>query len=148
MDLDSSVLDQIDREIVGILATDGRISWTRLAEAIHLAPSSASDRVRRLERLGVITGYRADVNPTAMGQDVRALVEVGLVAGADAEEFEQRLRTRVEVAFAAYVTGSSDYSVLVNCTGAEGLDEIVRWLRADTAVARTESKFILRLVVS
>lgn len=148
MDLDSSALDAIDRQIVGILATDGRISWTRLAEAIHLAPSSASDRVRRLERLGVITGYRADVNPTAMGQDVRALVEVGLVAGADAEDFEQRLKTRGEVAFAAYVTGSSDYSVLVNCSGSEGLDDIVRWLRADPAVARTESKFILRLVVS
>ncbi len=101
-----------------------------------------------MERHGVITGYRADVDPATLGRDVRALVEVGLVAGADAEEFEDRLRTRTEVAFAAYVTGPSDYSVLVDCAGAEGLDEIVRWIRSDVAVARTESKFILRVVVS
>lgn len=145
---DLSEVDDIDRRILGILATDGRISWTRLAEQIHLAPSSAADRVRRMERHGVITGYRADVDPATLGRDVRALVEVGLVAGADAEEFEDRLRTRTEVAFAAYVTGPSDYSVLVDCAGAEGLDAIVRWIRSDVAVARTESKFILRVVVS
>lgn len=141
-------IDEIDLQIVDVLTRDGRISWTALSEQVHLAPSSVADRVRRLERLGVITGYRADLDPSAMGNDVRALIEVGLVAGADAEAFEMRIKQRREIAFAAYVTGSSDYTVRVNCTGSEGLDDVVRWMRSDPAVARTESKFILRVVVS
>ena len=144
---DSSGLDQIDRVILAHLAAEGRMSWTALSEKVHLAPSSVADRVRRLERDGVIAGYRAIIDRDAIGRDVRAVVEVGLVAGADAEAFESRLRERDEVDFAAYVTGTSDYSVQVSCRGSDGLDAIVRWLRADAAVGRTESKFILRVVV-
>ncbi|MDB0005743.1 Lrp/AsnC family transcriptional regulator [Ilumatobacteraceae bacterium] len=143
-----SKIDVVDRELLEILKEEGRATWTSLGARLHLAPSSIAERVRRLEKTGVIRGYGADVDPAAIGYDVRAMVEVGLVAGADAEEFERRLSARQEVAFAAYVTGTSDYSVLVDCAGAEGLDAIVRWLRSDHAVARTESKFILRVVVS
>lgn len=143
----TSAIDQTDRTILDYLSVEGRMSWTALSEKVHLAPSSVADRVRRLERDGVIAGYRAIVDRDAIGRDVRAVVEVGLVAGADAEAFESRLRERDEVDFAAYVTGTSDYSVQVACRGSDGLDVIVRWLRADVAVARTESKFILRVVV-
>lgn len=143
----TAAIDATDRIILDYLSVEGRISWTALSEKVHLAPSSVADRVRRLERDGVIAGYRAIVDRDAIGRDVRAVVEVGLVAGADAEAFESRLREREEVDFAAYVTGTSDYSVQVSCRGSDGLDVIVRWLRADVAVARTESKFILRVVV-
>ena len=64
-----------------------------------------------------------------------------------ADEFERRLADRDEVVFAAYVTGSADYSIVVECAGAPGLDAFVRWVRADEAVARTESKLVLRSIV-
>ncbi|MEY2975046.1 MAG: hypothetical protein RIR49_1466 [Actinomycetota bacterium] len=142
----SMVLDDIDRRIVGILSEDGRISWNDLAQRVHLAPSSTAERVRRLERAGVIRGYGARLDASALGHDVRAVIEVSLRPGADAETFEDRLRERHEVAFAAYVTGDSDYALLVECRGADGLDGVVRWLRDDAAVARTESRFMLRVV--
>lgn len=56
---EKSVLDSIDRTIIGILVEDGRISWKELGDRVHLAPSSVADRVRRLETLGVIAGYSA-----------------------------------------------------------------------------------------
>lgn len=139
-------IDRIDRQIIETLRIDGRMSWTELARVVHLAPSSAAERVRRLERVGVIRGYRAHIDAVSLGRTVRAVIEVALRPGADAEAFEERLRHRPEVTFAAYVTGDSDYSVLVECTGAEGLDGIVRWLRDDDAVARTVSRFMLRVV--
>jgi Lrp/AsnC family leucine-responsive transcriptional regulator len=140
------VIDQFDARILRLLETEGRISWADLSIEVHLSPTAVADRVRRMEREGIIRGYRAEVDPAAYGRTTRAVIEVGLIAGAHAEEFEHRLRTRDEIAFAAYVTGSSDYSLQCECNGSEGLDGLVRWLRADPAVARTETRFILRVV--
>jgi len=52
-----------------------------------------------------------------------------------------------EVTFAAYVTGPADYTVLADCAGPEGLDALVRWLKQEAGVARTESKVVLRNVL-
>lgn len=114
---------------------------------MHLAPSSVADRVRRLEERGVITGYSARIDPAAVGRTVRAVVDVSLVPGDAADAFEARLVERDEIIMASYVTGSSDYTIVAECAGAEGLDAFVRWVRADEAVARTESKLMLRSVV-
>ena len=144
MAVESVVLDKIDRRIIGILRTEGRISWKELADRVHLAPSSVADRVRRLEAAGVIQGYAARIDPAALGRTVRAVVDVGLPPGADPGEFEARLAEREEVALAMYVTGPADYTIVVDCAGAEGLDAFIRWMKADAGVARTESTFVLR----
>ena len=141
------MIDHLDTRIIAILRNDGRISWRELAERVHLAPSSVADRVRRLEARGVITGYSAHVDPAAVGRTVRAVVDVSLVPGDEADAFEARLLQRDEVVMAAYVTGSADYTIVAECVGAEGLDTFVRWVRADTAVGRTESKLMLRSVI-
>ena len=144
---ESSAIDQIDRRIIGILAVEGRISWRELGERVHLAPSSAADRVRRLEAAGVVQGYSAQIDARALGRDVRAVIDVALPPGGEPADFEERLRMRDEVALAVYVTGPSDYTLIVDCMGAEGLDEFVRWLKSDAGVARTESRFVLRRVI-
>jgi Lrp/AsnC family transcriptional regulator, leucine-responsive regulatory protein len=112
-----------------------------------MASSSVADRVRRLESAGVIRGYRANIDPASLGRDVRAVIDVSLPAGSDPAEFEARLADRDEVELALYVTGPADYTVIVDCAGAEGLDAFIRWLKAEGGVARTESKFVLRPVI-
>ncbi len=144
MAAESSALDGIDQRIIGVLRSEGRISWKELADRVHLAPSSVADRVRRLEAVGVIQGYAARIDPAAFGRSVRAVVDVALPPGADPAAFEARLAEREEVELAMYVTGPADYTIIVDCAGAEGLDAFVRWLKADAGVARTESKFVLR----
>lgn len=145
--METTAVDQIDARILDILRSNGRISWRELAERVHLAPSSVADRVRRLETRGVITGYAARIDPVAVGRTVRAVVDVSLVPGDEADAFETRLMERDEVVMAAYVTGSADYTIVAECAGAEGLDSFVRWVRADAAVGRTESKLMLRSVI-
>ncbi len=146
MTVESPVVDRIDRRIIDILREDGRISWKELADRVHLAPSSVADRVRRLETAGVIGGFQARIDPRALGRDVRAVVDVALPPGTDPAEFEARLAERDEVALAMYVTGPADYTIIVDCAGAAGLDSFIRWLKAEGGVARTESKFVLRPV--
>lgn len=143
----TSALDRIDRTIIGLLQRDGRISWRELADRVHLVPSSVADRVRRLEERGVLLGYTARVDPAALGRSVRAVVDVSLAPGVDPEAFEAELARREEVSLAMYVTGPADYTLVVDCAGAAGLDTFVRWLKAGGKVARTESKLVLRPII-
>jgi Lrp/AsnC family leucine-responsive transcriptional regulator len=143
---ESSVVDRIDLRILHELRADARISWRELGDRVHLSPTSAADRVRRMERDGVIEGYTVRVDPDALGRTVRAVVDVSLAPGDQVDRFEAALVQRDEVTFAAYVTGTADYSINVECEGAEGLDAFVRWLRSDAGVARTETKLLLRVV--
>ncbi len=133
--------------IIDALQIDGRLSWRELAERVHLVPSSVADRVRRLEERGVVRGYAARIDPAALGRTVRAVVDVSLAPGADPEAFDALLAGRDEVSLAMYVTGPADYTLVVDCAGAAGLDAFVRWLKADGKVARTESKLVLRPII-
>lgn len=140
-------IDRIDRAILDVLSRDGRLSWRELAEQIHLSPTSTADRVRRLEARGVIQGYRAVIDPVGLGRDLRAVIDVSLPPAMVPEEFEARLAERPEVTFAAFVTGTSDYTLVADCEGADGLNELIRWLKARAGAARTESRVVLRSVV-
>ncbi len=144
--MESKLIDQIDHRIVGALAKDGRMSWRELGELVHLSPTSTGERVKRLERDGVISGYRAVIDPAAVGRSLRSVVELQLRADVVPETFEAALSERDEVWFAAYVTGAADYAVLVDCAGPEGLDRFVRWCKANGA-ATTESRVVLRPVI-
>ncbi len=144
---ESTGVDGIDRRIIAELRRNARISWRELGDRVHLAPSSTADRVRRLETACVIRGYAAQVDPAAFGRSVRAVIDVSLPPGVDPSTFEALLAEREEVALALYVTGPADYTVIVDCAGAAGLDGFIRWLKAEAGVARTESKFVLRSVV-
>ena len=70
------VLDETDRGIIGALATDGRISFAELGRRVSLSAPAVAERVRRLEQTGVITGYRAEIDPRALGYPLTAIVRV------------------------------------------------------------------------
>jgi len=74
-------LDEIDRSIVRELTSDGRLPFAELGRRINLSPPATAERVRRLEQTGVITGYRAEVDPRALGYQLAAIVRVTPAAG-------------------------------------------------------------------
>src|SRR5512146_2926046 len=69
-------LDDTDRRIIGELASDGRLSFAELGRRVNLSPPAVAERVQRLERRGVITGYRAEIDPRAIGYPLTAIVRV------------------------------------------------------------------------
>ncbi|MEL7255740.1 MAG: Lrp/AsnC ligand binding domain-containing protein [Pseudomonadota bacterium] len=75
---DQTDLDRFDRAILSAVAGDGRISVTDLARKVGLSKSPTQARLRRLETTGVITGYRAQIDPIRLGQDHVSFVEVRL----------------------------------------------------------------------
>lgn len=74
-------LDEIDHEIIAQLATDGRIPLAELGRRVSLSSPAVAERVRRLEQASVITGYRADIDPRALGYRLTALVRIKPAAG-------------------------------------------------------------------
>jgi Lrp/AsnC family leucine-responsive transcriptional regulator len=69
-------IDQTDRRIIGELAADGRASFAELGRRVSLSSPAVAERVQRLERDGVITGYRAEIDPRALGYQLEAIVRV------------------------------------------------------------------------
>jgi Lrp/AsnC family transcriptional regulator, leucine-responsive regulatory protein len=74
-------LDAIDHQIISQLVADGRVALAELGRRVSLSPPAAAERVRRLEQAGVITGYRAQINPRALGYPLSAIVRVRPSAG-------------------------------------------------------------------
>ncbi len=74
-------LDVTDRKIIGALSVDGRMPIAQLGRRVHLSSPATAERVQRLERAGVITGYRAEIDPRALGYNLTAIVRVKPAAG-------------------------------------------------------------------
>ncbi|MGI5491365.1 Lrp/AsnC family transcriptional regulator [Microtetraspora malaysiensis] len=104
-------MDEIDRQILAVLAEDGRISNADLAARVGLSPSPCLRRVRRLEESGAIRGYRAVVDPAAIGRGLRVFVGVRLSRHSQAEvtAFEQAVTRLPEIVHVHHVTGNFDY---------------------------------------
>ena len=69
-------IDRIDIKIIGELVADGRTPLAELGRRVNLSPPAVSERVQRLEQAGVITGYRAVIDPRALGYHLTAIVRV------------------------------------------------------------------------
>ncbi|MFJ1298731.1 winged helix-turn-helix transcriptional regulator [Pseudomonadota bacterium AL_CKDN230030165-1A_HGKHYDSX7] len=106
-------LDRTDRKILDILQREGRISITELADQVSLSATPCSERVKRLEREGVITGYHARINPAALGKTLLVFLEIRLSAksGDVFDKVKQELMYVPEVMECHLVSGDFDYLV-------------------------------------
>jgi Lrp/AsnC family leucine-responsive transcriptional regulator len=107
------VLDRIDLHILALLQKDGRIVMKDLAEQVGLSLTPCIERVKRMERDGVITGYHARVNPHAMGLQILVFVEITLHQ--KSEQAFERFRTAIlgipQVLECHLVSGDFDYLI-------------------------------------
>lgn len=106
-------LDRIDRKILRALQAEGRLSMTELAERVGLSVTPCAERVRRLERDGVITGYHARLDPQALGQGLLVFVQIKLAAksGALFEEFRREVQKLPNLLECHLVSGDFDYLI-------------------------------------
>ncbi len=110
-------LDETDRRILQELSRDGRMSNLELSDRIGLSPSACLRRVQELERAGVISGYRAVVNPAAVGIGFVAYLGVGLSdhSKAGQQAFERAVANAPEVVECHNVTGNIEYILRIEC---------------------------------
>ncbi len=110
-------IDETNSRILRELSVDGRVSNLELADRVGLSPSACLRRVQELERSGVISGYRAVLDSTALGVGFVAYVGVGLGEHTKAaqEGFERALHRAPEVVECHNITGTIEYLLRVEC---------------------------------
>ena len=151
MRMTNPALDETDRRIIAVLSDEGRISNLDLADRIGLSPTPCSRRVKRLEEAGIIMGYGARVNPTAMGQSVSVMVQVRLSqqSPADIEAFMSAVHRLPEITECLLVTGNLDYVLKVQTKDVEALrDFVLKELKAIPCVSETSTMLILDVAKS
>lgn len=141
-----TAMDGIDRRIIGELVRDGRLAIRELAGRIALSPSATSERVRRLEDAGVITGYGARVDPAALDRTIEAVIDVQLDPSTGIFEIDAAIAAMPQVVDAFHLTGRFDYQLRIACGGIDEIEHAVRHLKEDLGVRETNTRVILRTV--
>ncbi len=117
-------LDRIDRNILALLQADGRLTGAEVGRRVGLSQPAASARIQRLERNGVITGYRAVVDPVALGLNIHATIRLRTTHAQLPHALTFASRTP-EIASTLRVTGEDCLIFDVYCPQAERLEEVV-----------------------
>ena len=138
-------VDDIDRRILTALHADARMSNSALAELVGIAPSTCHGRVRRLQDLGVIRGFYADIDPAAIGLNLQAMISVSLQSNARGKirNFIGQIRRKPQVMDVYFLAGADDFILHVAARDTDDLRSfVVENLNADADVAGTQTSLI------
>ncbi|WP_200811230.1 Lrp/AsnC family transcriptional regulator [Janibacter indicus] len=138
-----SSLDRLDRKILGHLVRDGRATYQELSREVRLSASSVAERVRQLRSSGVIRGYRAEVDASALGRPLTMVSEVRLRESTVRRDFAASLSAIPQIVAGSRLTGDYDYELRLACRDAEEFESIVDRLRADHGVVAIRSRMVL-----
>ena len=123
------VLDERDLAIVAALQEDARATYADVGAKVGLSASAVHDRVRKLERRGVVRGYRAVVDPEAIGLFVTALIEASPLDPQQPDDLPERVRAFPEVEDCLSVAGEANYVLKVRTKTTGELEDLIRRLR-------------------
>jgi Lrp/AsnC family leucine-responsive transcriptional regulator len=128
-------VEDLDRRIVDLLRADGRMSYTDLGKAMGLSTSAVHQRVRRLEERGVIKGYAAVVDPTAIDLPLTAFISITPLDPAAPDDIPERLRGVTELEACYSVAGEENYILKARVRTPADLEDLLARVRATANVA-------------
>lgn len=135
-------MDERDREIIAALQEDARATYSDIGRLVGLAASSVHDRVRKLERSGAIRGYRAVLDPEAVGLFVTALIAVTPLDPTQPDDLPQRVLDFPEIADCLSVAGEANYILKVRTRTTGDLESLIQRLR-EKAEVHTRTTVVL-----
>ena len=135
-------LSGTDSRILGILQGDGRRSYADLGAELGMAGPSAHERVKKLESRGVIRGYRAVVDPAAVGLSVLAFTWVTQAPGTISTDLTPQFAAIPEIEECHYIAGEADYILKIRARDMDHLGEIVRRVQVTRHVFSTETDVV------
>lgn len=127
-DVPSALLDDVDRRIIRELEQDARMSWAELGRRVALSPPAVRERVQRIERAGIITGYGAWIDPARTGRPIGAYIRVTTPTPRRLEKLLDFARERSEVAELHSLTGDDSVIMRVQVASLAQIDELTNSL--------------------
>jgi Lrp/AsnC family leucine-responsive transcriptional regulator len=132
-------MEDIDRKIISLLAADGRMSFTDLGKETGLSTSAVHQRVRRLEKRKVIRGYRASIDPNALGLPLTAFVSIRAFDPSTEDDAPRKL-AKIEGIEACYsVAGEEAYILKVRVASPTALEALLSEIRSRAGVSTRTS---------
>ncbi len=138
-------MDELDRRILRELQLDSRSSFTKLAQKIGVSTATVSDRVKRLTEKGIICGYTAILNTSALGM-VTLITKIKIKPGYSVEEVGEEIAKLGESCCIHYVTGNFDLLVISKCTGHEKCGAIIEKKKKIGGVESVNAELVLRTI--
>jgi Lrp/AsnC family leucine-responsive transcriptional regulator len=135
-------VEKTDREILRLLAADGRMSYTDLGKETGLSTSAVHQRVKRLEKLGVISGYHARVDVAALGLTLTAFISIRPIDPSHADNYPELLAGVSEIESCWSVAGDESYILKIRTTTPAALEDLLARIRA-TANVSTRTTIVL-----
>ncbi len=128
-------MEDIDQHIVGLLAGDGRMSFTDLARETGLSVSAVHQRVRRLQKRGVIKGYSAVLDHQAIGLPLTAFVSIKPIDPSAPDDAPEKLAHLAEIEACHSVAGEESYILKVRVASPLALEDLLQQIRASANVS-------------
>ncbi len=139
------VLDSLDKRILEILGSDSRISIRGLARMLNKPASTIYDRLKRLEKLGIIEKYTVKINAEKIGYQIKALILVN-VDGKPIEEVEEEISQHPNVLMVLDITGEFDVAVIATFKNIRELDRFIKNLLKNPYIKQTRISIAFRTV--
>jgi Lrp/AsnC family leucine-responsive transcriptional regulator len=143
------MIDGIDRKILSLLQENGRLSHTAVAEEVGLATATVYERIKKLEKKGLIKGYTALVDAGMLGKPVTAFIRL-TVSGASEEGYAASKRNLVDVCRREpdvlechSVAGEDCYVLKVRAATPQDLEKLLERLRCHAFIAKSTSSIVL-----
>ena len=139
----SAVIDDLDREILGVVRVRGRITQRELGKEVGLSPNAAGARLQRLIDRKIIVGFEAIVDHTALGKPIEATIDVWLSDGGDRQPIFELVADDGRVIECFHLTGPLDFRLRARVSSTDDLNDLLDRLRSEGGVRQTDSRLIL-----
>ena len=137
------VLDEIDTKLLDILQKKGRTTRIDLAEAVGFSLPSVSERLRKLEEGGYITGYHAYVDARKLGKDICAFVSVTVDSSRHFSQFLEHAHGTDEILECHAITGEGSHLLKVRTENTGSLEKLLARIQSWAGVVRTRTNLVL-----
>ena len=139
----SIILDNIDKKIISLLKSNARNSVSKIADLVGLSIPATSDRIKKLEELEIIKGYKAVINSRKIGIDLRALITIISESSSNYEKIINFVNETDEVVECFATTGRGSHILIVETQNTGSLEKLLRTIQSWPNVIRTETQIIL-----
>ncbi len=136
-------LDTRDKAILLELQKESRLSYAEIGHRVGLSPAAVHDRVRKLERKGVIRAYKIQVEPEALGLKLTAFVAIRLDNNYTGREIQPRLEQFYQIEEMHSIAGENDLLLKVRTVDTKTLEALIYRIKAVPGVARITSTIVL-----
>ncbi len=136
-------IDDIDVQIINLLQKNGRMKRNKIAEEVGLSLPSVSDRMRKLEDRGVITGYHAVVNPKRLHVDIMAYIRVTVDGADNYQKFLDRAMALDSIQEVHLVTGEGSHVLKVRTKNTTSLERLLLQIQSWPGVHGTSTSIVL-----